>query len=62
MNTRAKMGTYHSDVGVRVLLGDRGEDAVPVGSAEVGGRAQGGNRILFSTDILDLRRASAMDS
>jgi hypothetical protein len=55
----AKMGTYHSDVGVRVLLSDRGEDAVPVGSAEVGGRAQGGDCILLSTDILDLRRASA---
>jgi len=42
-----------SDVSLRVLLNDGGEDTIPVGSAEVGRGAQRGNSVLFSTDILD---------
>jgi len=43
----------HSDVSFRMLLDNGWEDTVPVGPAEVRGRTQRGNRILFGADILD---------
>lgn len=47
--------SHHSDVSLRVLFDDRWEDTIPVGSTKVSGRTEGGDSILFSTNVLDLK-------
>jgi len=55
-NDGKKKNSHHSDISLRVLFDYGWEDAIPVGSTKVGGRTKGGNSILFSSDILDLKQ------
>lgn len=45
---------YHANVSLGVLLDDGVKHTVPVGPAEVGGSAQGGDGVFLGTDVLDL--------
>ena len=49
-----KMGTYHADIGIGVLLRDRAEDPVPVRATVVRGRTERGDSVLLSPNVLDL--------
>ena len=50
---RKREKTYHSNVGLRVLLTERPKDTIPVGSTKVRRRTKRGDRVLLSADILD---------
>lgn len=55
-----RAGTYHADICIGVLLRDRAVNPVPVRATIVRGRTQRGDRVLFSTDVLDLFPATSV--
>lgn len=50
-------GTYHANVGLRVLLRNGAEDTVPVRATKVGGRTKRRDSVFLGADIMDLRMA-----